>query len=75
LQGTRKGVRCTEARRAGKDRDAWAGGFDGRAADSSVLRVVLLLRASASAMPPSGPSLLSLRLRTKGSQDEKGQGR
>ena len=58
FQGTRKGVRCTEARRAGKDRDAWAGGFDGRAADPSVLRVVLLLRASASAMPPLGPRLL-----------------
>ena len=33
-------------------------GFDGRAADLSFLRWVLRLSASASAMPPSGPSLL-----------------
>ena len=39
-------------------RDAWASGFDGRAADVSDVRVVLPLRASASAMPPSGPRLL-----------------
>ena len=44
----------------------WVGGFDGRAADSRCLRVVLLLRASASAMPPSGPSLsVKLSLRTQ----------
>ena len=49
------------------------GWFDGRAADSSVLRVVLLFRASASAMPPSGPSLLLLSLRTRETQGEKGQ--
>ena len=33
-------------------------GFDSRAAASSLSRVVLLLSASASAMPPSGPSSL-----------------
>ena len=37
---------------------ARASGFDCRAADSSFFRVMLLLSASASAMPPSGPSLL-----------------
>ena len=45
---------------------AWAGGFDGRAADYSSVRIVLPLRASASAMPPAGPRLLpkpSLRKR------------
>ena len=40
-------------------------GFNGRAADSSLSRVVLLLRASASAMPPSGLRLLPPRLRTR----------
>ena len=40
-------------------------GFNGRAADSSLSRVVLLLRASASAMPPLGPSSFSLSLRTR----------
>jgi hypothetical protein len=65
FQVTRKGVRCTEARRAREDRDAWAGGFDGRAADVSSVRVVLLLRASASAMPPLGPSLLFMSLRKR----------
>ena len=44
----------------------WVGGFDGRAADSSHSRVVLLLRASASAMPPLGPSSLSPSLRSHG---------
>eukprot|EP00964_Phaeocystis_antarctica_P009611 scaffold5230_cov55-Phaeocystis_antarctica.AAC.3 len=46
-------------------RDAWAGGFDGRAADLSDVRVVLLLSASAIAMPPAGPSSLQRRLRTR----------
>ena len=73
MLGKREGVTYTEAWRAVKDCDAWAGGFDGRAADSSVLRVVLLFRASASAMPPSGPRLLPARLRTRRRQGEKGQ--
>eukprot|EP00964_Phaeocystis_antarctica_P071957 scaffold43949_cov50-Phaeocystis_antarctica.AAC.3 len=46
-------------------RDARASGFDGRAADLSDVRVVLLLRASASAMPPAGPRLLLPRLRKR----------
>ena len=53
-----EGVKYTEAWRAVKDLDTRAGGFDGRSADSRYSRVVLLFRASASAMPPSGPSLL-----------------
>ena len=36
-----------------KDRDAWAGRFEGRAADT-IVRVVVLF----SAMPALGPSLL-----------------
>ena len=52
---------------------ARASGFDGRAADSSSLRVVLLLSASASAMPPSGPSSLSRSLRTRRRKGEKEQ--
>ena len=51
--------------RTTKDLDAWVSGFDGWAADQSVFRVVLLLSASASAMPPSGPSLLKRSLRTR----------
>ena len=54
-------------------RKAWAGGFDGRAADRSSLRVVLLFRDSAIAMPPSGPSLLNSSLRTRRRQGEKGK--
>ena len=51
--------------RTTKDLDAWVSGFDGWAADQSVFRVELLLSASASAMPPSGPSLLQTSLRTR----------
>ena len=51
--------------RATKDLDTWVSGLDGRAADRSSFRAVLLLRASASAMPPSGPSLLWSSLRTR----------
>ena len=47
-----------EAWRAVEDLNAWAGGFDGRAADLRYVRVVLTFSASASAMPPSGPRLL-----------------
>ena len=54
-------------------RKAWAGGFDGRAADSSLVRVVLLFRASASAMPPSGPSLLLSSLRRRRRKGGKGR--
>ena len=54
--------------RATKGLDAWASGFDGRAADQRYSSVVLLLSASASAMPPSGPSLLSSSLRTHGKE-------
>ena len=45
--------------------EAWAGGFDGRTADLSSVRVVLAFRASAIAMPASGPRRLSSRLRTR----------
>ena len=48
-------------------------GFNGRAADLSILTVVLLLRASASALPPLGPSLLSLSLCTQQRKDELGR--
>ena len=58
-------MKYTEAWRAVKDLDAWAGEFDGRAADFSFLRVLLLCRASASAMPASGPSSLVPRLRKR----------
>ena len=52
-----------------------ASGFDGRAADSRCLRVVLLLSASASAMAPSGPSVLPsmLRLRQREGETERVQ--
>eukprot|EP00964_Phaeocystis_antarctica_P071958 scaffold43949_cov50-Phaeocystis_antarctica.AAC.4 len=45
---------------------------DGRAADSSVLRVVSPLRTSASAIPAAGPRLLPPRLRTRQKEGEKG---
>lgn len=48
-----------------KHTDAWAGGFHGRAADQRNVRVVFPLRASISAMPPSGPSLFIIRLRKR----------
>ena len=51
--------------RVTKDLNPWVSGFDGRAANVSLFRVVLLLRASASAMPPSGPSLLLPKLCTQ----------
>ena len=44
---------------------AWVGGFDSRAADQRDSRLVLLLRASANAMPASGPSSLLVSLRTR----------
>ena len=44
-----------------------------RAADLSHSRAVLLLRASASAMPASGPSLLLPSLRTRRWKGEKGR--
>ena len=49
-------------------RTARASGFDGRAADSSDVRVVLPLRTSASAMPPAGPRSLNWRLRKRQKQ-------
>ena len=52
---------------------AWAGGFDGRAAHRSILRVVLTLSASAIAMPPSGPRLFHSRLRKRERKGRKGQ--
>ena len=45
----------------------------GRAADLRYVRVVLPLRASASAMPPAGPRLLLWRLRTRRKEGEKGE--
>eukprot|EP00964_Phaeocystis_antarctica_P129168 scaffold93023_cov48-Phaeocystis_antarctica.AAC.2 len=54
-------------------RDARASGFDGRAADQSVLRVVLPLRTSASAMPAAGPRSLRTRLRKRQKEGEKGE--
>ena len=66
-------MKYTEVWRTVKNRDARAGGFNGRAADVSFLRVVLLFRASASAIPPSEPSLLLSSLRTRRRQGEKGR--
>ena len=74
FQGKGKGVKCTEAWRAVKDLDAWAGGFDGRVADKSHVRVVFPFKASAIAMPASGPSLLLPRLRKRRWTDGKGKG-
>ena len=53
--------KCSEGACCVGAKGQWVGGFDGTAADRSSARVVLLLRASASAMPASGPSLLSRR--------------
>ena len=60
-----EGVKCTEAWRLVKDLDARVGGFDGRAADSSDVRVVFLLRALAIAMPSARPRSVKTRLRTR----------
>eukprot|EP00964_Phaeocystis_antarctica_P135066 scaffold99413_cov65-Phaeocystis_antarctica.AAC.2 len=45
--------------------DAWASGFDGRAADSRYVRAVLPLSTSATAMPAAGPRSLKPRLRKR----------